>query len=621
MISAMGKTTAAWAVLALLLAALLLGAVTFDRRQWPSVVGDEASYWMAAASLAHDFDLRYERRDYDRFVAAWGQPPEGLILQSPDGGQTLIYGKPFFYPLYLAPFVRLAPLHGPLVANVLLLALAVGMACRTMRHRLGWAAPLWGTGFVFASVTFAHVFWIHADLFLMSLTALGLAAIYGGPGQERESRPQALPEIYQDPTQDGSRKERRLRLLRWTCAGALLGVVAVARPFYGALLLPALLAAWGRGRRNLWPLTAGVVLVLAVTALVNLGTRETWSSYGGVRHAFYSYTGFPAVDLNAADWQQRSAERGTNSWLRAAGVVRPFDGGEARRLGWNAVYYLVGRHVGLLPYFLPLFFALLVYRGGGGRWALLLAVALGALCFFWVRPVNFFGGGGALANRYFLPFYPAFWFLPGRPLFDSFGGWRRTLRWLAVPVLPLLMFLFAAPFLTPLWTAPRAYPIAEAGGLRHVSSFARAWLPYETTQSHLKPSGQEDVLHGTLWVKPLTPGIVPLDGGAWLRLPADGGTLLVGNPQPLTELWVQCAAPCPARLEVDGGEVAETILRPDGGSALRITLQAPRARHPMWWGSGDITLYQLRLTLPEDLPARPSSFAVHLGTFVSQQRR
>ena len=41
-----------WLALAALLAATLVGAATFDRRSWPGVVGDEATYLMAAESLA-----------------------------------------------------------------------------------------------------------------------------------------------------------------------------------------------------------------------------------------------------------------------------------------------------------------------------------------------------------------------------------------------------------------------------------------------------------------------------------------------------------------------------------------------------------------------------------------
>ena len=42
-----------WGGLALLLAGLLVGALTFDRSQWPGTVGDEATYIMAAQSLKH----------------------------------------------------------------------------------------------------------------------------------------------------------------------------------------------------------------------------------------------------------------------------------------------------------------------------------------------------------------------------------------------------------------------------------------------------------------------------------------------------------------------------------------------------------------------------------------
>jgi len=92
-----------WAVLGLLLAATLAGALTFDRRSWPGQVGDEATYLMQAQSLAWDFDLRYSRRDYDRFVAQWGTKPDGLILQSGDGGRTLVYAKPASYALWISP--------------------------------------------------------------------------------------------------------------------------------------------------------------------------------------------------------------------------------------------------------------------------------------------------------------------------------------------------------------------------------------------------------------------------------------------------------------------------------------------------------------------------------------
>ena len=99
-----------WGLLGLLLAATLIGALTFDRRSWPGLVGDEATYLMQAQSLAWDHDLRYSRRDYDRFVEQWGLKPDGLILQSGDGGRTLVYAKPASYALWISPFLRYATL-------------------------------------------------------------------------------------------------------------------------------------------------------------------------------------------------------------------------------------------------------------------------------------------------------------------------------------------------------------------------------------------------------------------------------------------------------------------------------------------------------------------------------
>src|SRR5262249_22179893 len=161
-----------------------------------------------AQSLAWDFDLRYTRADFDRFVEQWGVKPEGLILQSADGGRTLTYSKPASYALWVAPFLRLSPIRGAAIANALLLALPP----------LAPAASLWVAAWVYASVAFAYVFWVHSDLFLMCLTAIALALAYSA-------------------ARDGEPAETAGRAaLRWLAVGALLGLVLMSRPFYGALL-------------------------------------------------------------------------------------------------------------------------------------------------------------------------------------------------------------------------------------------------------------------------------------------------------------------------------------------------------------------------------------------------
>lgn len=509
----------AWAVLGLLFAATLAAAATLDRRAWPSFVGDEATYLMQAQSLAWDFDLEYTRQDYDRFVAQWGRPPEGLILQSVDGGRTLVYGKPAAYPLFIAPFVRLAPIRGPGVANALLLALASILAARTLQRRIGDAAPLWVAAWVFASVTFAYVFWIHSDLFLMCLVAIALALVYGSG--------------------------------RWAAAGALLGIVLLSRPLYAGLLLPAWLAAPVESRKKL---AAGAAALVVIATLANLAVRGTWTSYGGDRRSFYAWTGFPAID--AVDWAAQIAERGTHSWVKEETLNMGLD---PRQASWNAVYYLAGRHVGILPYFFPLVLGFLAWRRGEGRWALVAAVLLAAAVLFWLRPFNFYGGGGSMANRYFLPLYPALWFLSARPVRPAVGA-----------LAAVLVTLLAVPFLLPLWSAPRTFPLASEGGYRYVSDAARRWLPFETTLSHLKPSGREDFVHNLLWIRLLSPS-VSLDGDRLRLASGERGDLLIGSPQPLAGIQLR---------------------KPDGTTA-RLQPRV-RARHRMWW-TDDYYLYELKL--------------------------
>jgi hypothetical protein len=536
-----------WAVLGLLLLATLAAAATLDRCEWPAFVGDEATYLLEAQSLAWDFDVRYTQADYDRFVEQWGRKPEGMILQSADGGKTLVYGKPAIYPLYLAPFLRISPTRGAGVANALALALAAGMAAWALQRRIGSAAPLWVAAWIFASVTFAYVFWVHSDLFLMCLTAVTLALTYGS------TRP------------------------RWLVIGILLAIVILSRPLYAGLLLPVALAVPpGDRKRTVVLLAAGALGLAALATAANLAARGTWTSYGGERQSFYGSTGFPGVD--ARSWGEQIEERGTHGWVKEETLEIGFD---PRQTAWNVLYYLAGRDVGLLPYFLPLVLGFLAFQRGEGRWALLLAVAAAAAALFWLRPFNFYGGGGAMANRYFLPLYPALWFLAAKPVRPA----RGALAAAAVTVL-------AAPFLLPLWSAPRAFPLNSEEGYRYVSAAAVRWLPFETTLSHLKPSGHEDFLHHGLWVKLLTPSLSPDANGARIGLaPGEPGELLVGSERPLDGLRIRLPPRGPDVLEVSGVEPVQAIRREDGGTTLRFRPRL-RAHHRMWWMK-DLYLYEI----------------------------
>ncbi|HXO18974.1 MAG TPA: hypothetical protein VOA87_03515, partial [Thermoanaerobaculia bacterium] len=373
---------ASWTVLGLLLVATLVATLRFDRAGRPSLVGDEATYAMQAASLAEDGDLAYTRADYDRFRRQWGGQPDGLVLQSRDGGRHLTYGKPFLYALVAAPFVRLSPLNGARVANALLLAAAALAAAHTLRRRLGAAAPLWVAAFVFASVAFAYVFWVHADLFLFAATALGFAIVYGAGGGERESAAAPPPEIYGE--EPASRSWRPFG--RFFAAGLLIAIPGAFRPFYLALLLPAALAVPRERRRErvagLAGLAAGAAFLLLLTALVQWHAGGSWTGYGGERQGFYPRTGYPEVDFPASQWERSLQRWGNTSWIQEGAIDVRLD---RRLLGWDALYFLAGRNVGVLPYFLPLLLGFAAWRGERGRWAIPLAVFLAAAGFLLVR--------------------------------------------------------------------------------------------------------------------------------------------------------------------------------------------------------------------------------------------
>jgi hypothetical protein len=567
---------ASWAVLGMLLLLTLIGAARLDRAQLP-LLGDEATYAMQASSLVHDFDLAYTRQDYDRFVADWGVPPDGLILQSRPGSARLVYAKPPLYALVLAPFVAVAPVRGPVVANALLLAAAALLAARALRSRIGPAAPLWVAAFVYASVAFAYVFWGESDLFLFAAVAAGFALVYGDErGSRRADEPP--PQIY-----EGEDMAPPLRfLLRWLAAGALLGVAVVYRPVYLVLLVPAFLAARetppNRRMRAVNGLAAGALAILLLSMGVQwLGGGDP-TGYGGQRQGIYGSQPYPDVQVPAARWTERVARQGSSSWLQAAAVRPELN---VKLGGWNILYALVGRDVGILPYFLPLLLGFLAFQGDRGRWAIPLAVAVAMLAFLVIRPFNF-TGGGPLANRYFLPLYPALWFVAAR---------RARPLW--APAFALL----AAPFLLPLWKAPAAYPVADNGEYRMVSPFARRWLPYETTQT--SAPGQQAMLGHGLWVKLLDHNAWAAGSGGGLRIAgASPIRMLLGSPWPLAAIDAEFDRNAPSRLRVGEVELRPVLLEPNGAVMFEFPLGKPRAVHPLWWGPGDYYLYTLDLRLP-----------------------
>jgi hypothetical protein len=576
-----------WLVLgSLLMISLLVAGFWFDRH---ALEGDEPTYAAQAASLAWDFDLRWERADFDRFVAQWGGPPRGLMLQSGDGGRRLGFGKPFLYALVTAPFVRLSPLHGAAVANALLLALAAVLAALTLRSRLGGVAPWYVALFVFASVSFAYVYRLQADLFLLAATVCGFALAYGG---QKTLRDQEVPaQIFGELSLE-ERLSSHPRWLRWMGAGALVAVAGACRPLYLILLLPALLTiAEGRRRSGFPALLAGALAVLLFTAGLQLWISGSWTPYGGERMAFDARSGYPDVDFPRSEWPQQLLLRGNRAWLGEAAPPLVFTPG---LLGWNLLYGAVGRHVGLLPYFAPLLLIFASYRKQRGRWALVASAVVGLLGFLILRPFEFSGGVGAVGNRYFLPLYGALWFAAAKP---ARGLW------------PVLASALAILFLPPLWRHPSAPLESEAGEeYRWISGVAGRWLPYETTLASLP--GVRSGLRGSLWVQPVGGAIWRTRDGGLRLFGGETGELLVGSSLPLPRILVDCDPEAPTRLETGGAELRPLLLRGDGSIVFRVALFKPSAVHPTEWSPDPVSFYRMTLRLPG---ARPVPIGLRLA--------
>lgn len=579
----------------LLLAGLLLALFTSTMRSDALDAGErETSFRMGALSLAWDGDLTYGREDYDRYIRLFGGEPEAVALESSTGGARIGFARPPAYAVLAAPFVRISPRWGPALLNWLLLAVAAAGSALVLERRIGPWAPVWIAVFVAGTTVFTLLPLPSPGTFRLAASALAWALVVhvmpmGGPSERRNAAG--------SPGGAGSGSEGEGRALgarafwpasaalRWSLVGLLLTLATLAS-VDGLSLLPALIAAAWLALAQ--PRREAAFLALAVTAVLTAGASFGTSAlarggFGPVERAVFSpSTGFPAVDFEAEEWRVDP--------LPAGGVERTRSGPEFRTGGAGPetlLHGVAGRTVGIVPYGVPLvaaaFWGLLA---PGWRRALL----LGGLASLAARLVLFpfdlgdesvlTGPGGVGAVL------PMFWFLAGR---------LRLAKIAAVAA-------SSALFLYPLWLRPAAAfgppPLAE-GALHR-------FLAVETGQ---RPRAGEpaDLFAGGVWLRPVAGRITPF---------GEAGLLVEGGSAEFLVAW-EPAAPASREtdgevgrprlrilleredttLEVVGGEVEERRFLPSGRTSVRLLLDAPVARHRMWWSNGSVDLFRLGLTL------------------------
>lgn len=361
----------------------MLGALTSLRPPLDSLWGDEGTFVAMTASLVRDGDLIFA--EPDRTWAEERRPEVGATVIVQRTGAGLSYSKPVAYALLAAPLYALFGEIGLVILNAGALVLALILAWRLLRRRgadeLGALTTL---SFFGCAALLPYVLWRVSDLVQFSLTLIGLTLACAGLRLPR------APSSGRPP---------------WVAAagGAALGLVASMRLTNAALVIAAILTCLlaGRAKRGL-AVAAGAVLAFALATGAGQLLTGTVNPYKTVRTSFNGETGYPVGQGAGEALERFSVAKATQSvtWKPA---------GDSTRIAHSLLYFVIGRHSGLLIYF-PMAL-LLLYRllRHPDRTGLALAAGVAAIAAFYLiwMPWNYFGGSTFVGNRYFLTSYAA----------------------------------------------------------------------------------------------------------------------------------------------------------------------------------------------------------------------
>ena len=522
------------------------------------IKGDEATYVAMALSVAHDGDLVFQQRDLTRFYRVYQRGPEGIFLKRGQGAAArddrLYFGKAFIYPVVAAPFVRVAGLNGLLFLQVALLACVFVCAYAFAAERLPRAgALLVATGFLAASSAPLYAVWLTSDFFNLALV---FYAYFFWLYKEVAAAPRRLPGMLTGPASD-------------LIAAVLLGLATFSKLSNLPLILPLVGLAWWRRRFG-----HGALIGVACGAIVlgcfgaNAVSSGEWNYQGGRdRKTFYGR--FP-FEHGSAEFDSLGTSISTNPNEIVLDESTP---SILRQLGRNSVYFVIGRHFGLLPYFFPgvAIFAWALWRPRRlAAWQTLIAgaVVATALGLLVLAPNTWSGGGGPVGNRYFLSVYPALFFL------------LPTARTIAPGIVVWVGgALFTAQILVdPFVAASRPWLLAQQGLFR--------LLPVELTMVNDLPvrldQGRSRIPYGgdpQLLLYYLDDNATPPEQpGIWVsgRARAD---IIVRVAPPLTALNVTLRTPIAnhARVRVDGSTQV-TDLQPNVPVRLQFPVRGVHAR-------------------------------------------
>jgi hypothetical protein len=446
------------------------------------LVGDQAVYYAMAQSLAYDGDLEYTTRDLIRYKNDFWAGPNGIFLKRVyrDGREHLYYAKSFAFPLFAAPFVRAFGPNGPLVfhAVLLFLLLLMGWSYFALANSPGLSF-LRTITFLGASVACVYAFWITPEFFNLFLV---FTVLFLWLYKKRAA---------ENPIPAGARSGR---LHQFLCSGGtdylaavVAGIVIFSKPTNVMLTVPLVLSAWLQAKKFWKAVALGLVLVLTAGSFfaANWVWTGKWNYQGGERKSFVLH--FP-LEKKGVTFDTVGGQSMTTDGYSAR-VALPI--GEAIRIGaCNVFFYFFGRFTGVMWYFFPAVLFLLLFlrsRKDLDHWLILGAALAQILVYIIMMPDNYGGGGGSLANRYFMNIYPMFLFLPAVKIS------RREI----VAPWAMAVFFLAPILFTPLQTS--------ASSSIHAKKFPFTLLPVEYTLINDLPTNTTPASYRQQWGHPLKP--------------------------------------------------------------------------------------------------------------------
>ena len=347
------------------------------------IYADQATYYMAAMSMAFDLDQEYTETDLNRFreMTAWDYP-EGLFLKRAADGRYF-YAKPFLYSALSAPLVRAFGYKGVIYTNALILCSILWTSFVLISRRSNdILAAVAVSGLLLFSPFYIYVLVAHADLFYALLLLLSLVFFWKYT------------------------RERSVSALLTTSFLAALSVYE--KPFFAFAYLPFIpIATRLISLQHLAAATATIAATLTLTAAVYYNQDGSISPYIGERSYYASYiAGFP-FDKDYIDYGWNSSASAASIFQPKYVLARVF--ANWANLPGQTIEVLFGRHTGLVPYFPFIVFAatLSIVSSSStftiASWAALAAYLIAYLLIF---PENSYGGTGSFGSRYAMQAMP-----------------------------------------------------------------------------------------------------------------------------------------------------------------------------------------------------------------------